>query len=253
MGTRSRSDGQDWSESSGESDESGSALSRGARAVVELPVTADLCSKCISLTAVDGAAVTVLSSSSARELMYATDALAQHLDELQFTSGDGPCVDAFLSGSPVLCNDTSDSVHAASWPGFSSDAERSGVGGVYAFPLRGGRRVFGVLELYRRVPGALTQFQLDAAVASADAIASSLLDELSLDEDSHTGGMANAFHRPEVNQAVGMIAVQLKVPVTEALSRLRATAYSSDKPIWEVAGDVVHRRLRFSDGGGESD
>ncbi|MDV8069601.1 hypothetical protein R4P64_24025 [Rhodococcus sp. IEGM 1366] len=53
-------------------------------------MTADLCAKCISVTEVDGAAVTVLSSSSSRELIYATDALAQHLDELQFASGDGP-------------------------------------------------------------------------------------------------------------------------------------------------------------------
>ena len=248
MVTRSRGDGQDSPEAAGDD----SVFARGVLAAAELPVTADLCVKCMSLTAVDGIAVTVLSSSSARELMYATDALAQHLDELQFTSGDGPCVDAFLSGSPVLCDNTADPAHAASWPGFSSEAERSGVGGVYAFPLRGGRRVFGVLELYRRVASSLTQFQLDAAVASSDAIASSLLDELSLEENSHTGGMANAFHRPEVNQAVGMIAVQLNVSVTEALSRLRAAAYSSDKPIWEVAGDVVHRRLRFSGEGGEA-
>jgi hypothetical protein len=247
--TRSRGDGQDSPESAGDN----SVFAQGALAAVELPVTADLCAKCVSLTGVDGAAVTVLSSSSARELMYATDALAQHLDELQFTSGDGPCVDAFLSGSPVLCNNTADPEHADSWPGFSSDAERSGVGGVYAFPLRGGRRVFGVLELYRRAPSSLTQFQLDAAVASSDAIALSLLDELSLEENSHTGGMVNAFHRPEVNQAVGMIAVQLNVSVADALSRLRATAYSSGKPIWDVADDVVHRRLRFSDGGGESE
>lgn len=252
MATYSRGGEQGWSNSSRGPDND-SAFNRGVRAAVELPLTADLCVKCISLTAVDGAAVTVLSSSSARELMFATDALAQHLDELQFTSGDGPCVDAFLSGSPVLCSDTSDPEHGELWPGFSNEAERAGVGGVYAFPLRGGRKVFGVLELYRRRPGPLTEFQFEAALASSEAIASALLDEVSLDESADTGGMANAFHRPEVNQAVGMIAVQLKVPVTEALSRLRATAYSSGKPIWEVASDVVHRRLRFLDGGGEGD
>ncbi|MGG7105164.1 GAF and ANTAR domain-containing protein [Rhodococcus sp. 24CO] len=251
MDAQSRGDWQDPPQSPEGSDKD--SADRGVRAAIELPLTAELCVKCISLTEVDGAAVTILSTSSARELMYATDALAQHLDELQFTSGDGPCVDAFLSGSPVLCNDTSDPLHGKSWPGFSSDAERAGVGGVYAFPLRGGPRVFGVLELYRRTAGALTQFQLDAALSFADAIALSLLDELSLEEASDTRGMTNAFHRPEVNQAVGMIAVQLKVTVTEALSRLRATAYLSDRPIWEVAGDVVARRRRFSSEEGEDD
>ena len=252
MDTHSRGNGQGSPESYGD-DAANSTFSRGARAAVELPVTADLCKKCVSLTSVDGAAVTVLSSSSARELMYATDALAQHLDELQFTSGDGPCVDAFLSGLPVLCSDTSDAPSVAAWPGFSNEAERAGVGGVYAFPLRGGRRVFGVLELYRRVPGALTDSQLKVAAVSSEAIAAALLDEFSLDDHPESGGVANAFHRPEVNQAVGMIAVQLKVSVAEALSRLRATAFSTGQPIWEVAADVVHRRIRFSDGGGEGE
>ncbi|MDV8069602.1 hypothetical protein R4P64_24030 [Rhodococcus sp. IEGM 1366] len=69
-------------------------------------------------------------------------------------------------------------------------------------------------------------------MALSDTIASSLLDELSLEEISHTGGVASAFLHPEVNQAVGMIAVQLNVSVAVALSRLRVTAYSSDKLIW---------------------
>jgi hypothetical protein len=49
-----------------------------------------------------------------------------------------------------------------------------------------------------------------------------------------------------VHQAAGMVAVQLGVPVADALVHLRARAFSSDRPVADVADDVINRRLRFS-------
>ena len=42
-----------------------------------------------------------------------------------------------------------------------------------------------------------------------------------------------------------MISVQLGISVGEALIRLRSHAYAEERPIGEVAGDVVGRRLRL--------
>jgi len=50
-----------------------------------------------------------------------------------------------------------------------------------------------------------------------------------------------------VHQATGMISVQLEVSLAEALVRLRAHAYANDRPLNEVAADVVARRLRLED------
>jgi hypothetical protein len=44
-----------------------------------------------------------------------------------------------------------------------------------------------------------------------------------------------------------MISVQLGVTMEEALLRLRAHAYSTERPLGEIAADVVGRRLRFDD------
>ncbi len=44
-----------------------------------------------------------------------------------------------------------------------------------------------------------------------------------------------------------MISAQLEVSLAEAPVRLRADAYGDDRPIAEVAADVVARRLRFED------
>ena len=53
--------------------------------------------------------------------------------------------------------------------------------------------------------------------------------------------------RAVVHQAVGMLSVQLGVDLSVALLRLRAYAWSRERPISDVAADVVERRLRLDD------
>jgi hypothetical protein len=48
-----------------------------------------------------------------------------------------------------------------------------------------------------------------------------------------------------VHNAAGMVSVQDQISVTEALIRLRAFAFSNDRLLADVAGDVVARRLRL--------
>ena len=43
-----------------------------------------------------------------------------------------------------------------------------------------------------------------------------------------------------------MVSVQLGVGLAEALVRLRAHAYAGDRPLADVAADVVARRLRLA-------
>ena len=49
------------------------------------------------------------------------------------------------------------------------------------------------------------------------------------------------------------VAVQLDVNVGEALIRLRAYAFGHDRPLAEVAKDIVARRLRFDRDSGEKE
>jgi hypothetical protein len=48
-----------------------------------------------------------------------------------------------------------------------------------------------------------------------------------------------------------MVAIQLGVSLIEALIRLRASAFVNDRPIAEIAEDIVARRLRFRPDAGE--
>jgi hypothetical protein len=72
--------------------------------------------------------------------------------------------------------------------------------------------------------------------AQASAPEGSIAQELEMDSDFNFA----------VQNAAGMISVQLGISVTEAIIRLRAYAFSDNRLAREVAEDVVARRLRFS-------
>ena len=50
-----------------------------------------------------------------------------------------------------------------------------------------------------------------------------------------------------VHQATGMIAAQLDETPPAALARLRAAAFESGRSIYDIAQDVVERRVRFGE------
>ena len=66
-------------------------------------------------------------------------------------------------------------------------------------------------------------------------------------DGARPGGQAPALamHRVEIDQATGMLTVQLGVTAAEAFARLRAYAYAEDRRLADVAGDIVARRLRL--------
>ncbi|WP_378738985.1 GAF and ANTAR domain-containing protein [Nocardia brasiliensis] len=222
-----------------------------------------LCSAAVRLTGADGAAVAVLSSSTqVRELVYATNATAQQIDELQFVVGEGPCVDAYRDDRGELWPDLTLAAAAARWPAFTPDVLALGVRAAFAFPVPGVQRPIGVLELYRDTVGMLAATEQESAVAVAVAVGRTLranwaerIDaagsvETALDKagsDDRSLENANDFSRAEVFNAAGMVAVQLAVPVAVGLDRLRAYSYAQRRSIAEVAADIVARRLSLRD------
>ena len=67
---------------------------------------AAVCRAAVRRLAVDGASVTATSDLIAREPLFASDQLSAQLEELQFTTGEGPAApEDFRLGSPVLIPD----------------------------------------------------------------------------------------------------------------------------------------------------
>lgn len=208
---------------------------------------------------VDGAAIAVMSTGGARELVFASNALAQYLDDIQFTAGVGPCLDAFDSGTPVLCPDLTSDLYREKWLGFTEDALAIGANGVFAFPLNGGSTVFGSLELYRVSAGDLSADEHAAAVRGADTIARLLLADYAVIDGGPPGREDDGriwnseLSRPQVNHAAGMVSVQLNISIDDAMATMRSRAYSGHRTLSDVADDVVARRLVFRPTGASAD
>jgi hypothetical protein len=218
-----------------------------------------VCDTVARLAAADGAAVAVFAPSQSRELVYATDAVAQQIDDLQFTLGEGPCLDAYRGASPQLCPRLDTGVPMSRWPAFCIDAVALGVRAVFAFPVPGPRESLGVLELYRRAVGVLEPRQFDSAAVCAAAVGQTLLSNwdmhvfsavdaaAAIDAASADAAAApqtsSTFSRAGVYMAAGMVAVQLSVSADEGLDRLRAYTYANGLAINAVAADIVARRL----------
>jgi len=208
-----------------------------------------ICRACVDGLDVDGAAISLLTAGAARQTLAATDAVAELLEDLQFTFNEGACMEAARTGNPVLVGDLRHSGDVERWPMFAAAVlERSAVRAVFALPLQWGAVNLGVLDLYRLQPGALDDAQLRDAIAAADAAA---LMMLGLRTDPDQGGVDwldhAVAHRAEIHQAAGMVSVQLDVTVAEALARMRAHAFVHDRLLIDVACDVVARRLMFTE------
>jgi hypothetical protein len=210
---------------------------------------AAVCNAAALRLGVDGASVTAMSGPDLREPLFASDALSALLEELQFTTGEGPAADEFWLGAPVLIADLASA--AGRWPGFVPEAVAAGARAMFALPLQAGAIRVGVLSLYRALPGPLPAGELADVLVFAD-IALQLL----LDAASGISGAPGyrpleglSDRRAVVYQATGMISVQLGVSLAEALARLRAHAFAGGAALGDVAGDVVSRRLRFDPGG----
>jgi hypothetical protein len=215
------------------------------------PSAADVCAVAVSSAQLSGSWVVAARGADPDFVMCVTDQVSEQLAELQLTLGEGPCHDVLASVGPVLVGDLGDAQSARRWPAFTPAACQLGAGAVFAFPLIVGAIRAGVLGLYRGVPGPLPGRQLGDLLILADAATVMLLGSEHGDAENGDGAALDgqapdlALHRAEIDQATGMLTVQLGVPVAEAFVRLRAYAYSQDRRLADVAGDIVARRLRL--------
>jgi hypothetical protein len=207
-----------------------------------------LCSAAVRDLGVSGCWVRLMTEPEPSGVGAASDPISQTLEELQFTLGEGPCIDAFSSRRPILDGDL-EAVDGGRWPVYGPAALTRGARAVFAFPLQVGAVRLGVMGLYADRPGGLTAATIVRALAFADVATDAVLDAQALAEQGAAPpGVDEAMdNRAELYQAQGMVMIQLGISLVDAMVRLRAHAYSHDRRLGEVAHDVVVARLRLDD------
>ena len=206
-----------------------------------------ICVACVEAMPVDGAALSLMAEEGHRESVASSDETAAMGEELEVTLGEGPGVEAFASGRPVLVADIG-GPDRATWPTFADGLAAIGTRAVFAFPLQLGAVRLGILTLTRQSPGSLSADDLADALRVSDVTALLLLGRKGqLVEDFDERWLDGSTRTPEVHQATGMLISQLGIGAEEAFVRLRAFAFAADLELSQVAGRVIARRLTFSE------
>ena len=200
---------------------------------------------------VDAAAISLVFDGASSGTLGSSGAPARTYDELQFTLGEGPCLDSVARRGPILVADLTDP-HETRWPVYGPAMLAHHIRGVFAMPVVVAGEHVGALDLFRAQPGRLEGEQFAGAIAAAELAGIPVLDLLDVDltaavDDPRSNGWAelHTLFRAEVSQATGMLVAQLGVDPAEALVRLRAHAYATGRSATDVARDILDRRLRL--------
>lgn len=187
----------------------------------------------------DGAGVSLSVDRALRFPWGASDRASELAEQLQFTAGQGPCLDAFTGHQAVMANR---SVLSRFWPGFAEPfLGRTPFRSVFAMPIHH----IGALDVYFRQEQGCLAVDVGAAAAVAQEIWYAAAESESLTAtDPHTGALTGAGGlRNQVPVAVGILIAALDLAAPDALAVLRAHAFVDGRSVDEVAVDVVDGTL----------
>lgn len=211
-----------------------------ARESPEQSLALRLCRASVKMLGADGGAVALTPTAMQRFTVSTTSATAARIDELEEVLGDGPTQQAYLTNGLVILRVDRD---GEGLPTFAqAAAEVLGPMTIYAYPMRIGSSVLGVLTVYCAAPRLVTRRAEEAQI-----LANILGGALLRDTDEHDGASLGVWAgRARVHQATGMVVAQLGLTPEDALTLIRAHAYAQATTVDDVAVDIVERRLDFS-------
>lgn len=174
------------------------------------------------------------------EFMAGSNENVRLVELFQLQNQEGPCLDAFRTGRPVINVDLAGA--AVRWPLFVPRATSAGFLSVHAFPLRLREQVIGALNVFGDTKGGeLAEREVPIIQALADVATIGLLQERAIRRgEALTDQLQGALNsRIVIEQAKGAIAQVRAVSVDEAFTFIRAYARSHNLRLIDLAQTIV--------------
>lgn len=127
-------------------------------------VTTQLTEDCAKLLGVAAAGLLLADAGGVLHLLAATSHHVRTLEIFQAQREEGPCLECFHNGRPVIVADLQ--AERGRWPRFSAVASEEGFASVHAIPMRLRDQVLGTLGLFGTSPGGLSEDDLNFAQPS---------------------------------------------------------------------------------------
>jgi GAF domain-containing protein len=171
--------------------------------------------------------------------MAASTPNAETLELFQLQNSEGPCLDCFTRGAPVV---NADLAHAAPrWPNFAPRAIELGYQSVHAFPMRLREHIIGALNLFGSTDALFDAADVRVVQALADVATIALMQERTIRRaEELTEQLQSALtSRIVIEQAKGAVAALEGITTDDAFELLRNRARSSQKRLVDVAQAVL--------------
>jgi transcriptional regulator with GAF, ATPase, and Fis domain len=161
-----------------------------------------------------------------------------HLVELfAIQADDGPSLECYRTGHPVLVPDLGERLVTRRWPRFVEHTRAHGFRAAHCLPLRLRTNAIGALTLFAAAPTTLTPYDVRVAQALAAMATTTILQQDSSDNhDRITDQLQRALtSRLVVEQARARLAERHAIPLDDAFELMRRYARSHNLRISELA------------------
>ena len=164
----------------------------------------------------------------------------EKVDQAQYDTGDGPCIDAFRTGEVVTIHDTA---AAGPYPEFRTAALEQGMHSVLSLPMTAEGQVVGAMNLYSPRPDAFRVRDVETGRTFARHAAYLLLNHQAYwDALSLSDNLRQAMDsRAEIEQAKGIIMATTGCTADEAFERLKEQSQHQNVKLRDVARGIVRR------------
>jgi GAF domain-containing protein len=178
-------------------------------------------------------------------VMAATTERMRMIDLFELQADEGPCLECFASGEPILNVALEPDATEARWPAFTPRARDAGFRTVHALPMRLRDQVIGVANIFHAAPTTISDHDAHLAQALVDAATIGVLQERAV---QHGGLLAEQLQhalnsRVAIEQAKGAVAERADVDMTTAFAWLRRYARTHNLRLATVARSVLDRTL----------
>jgi GAF domain-containing protein len=174
------------------------------------------------------------------EFMAGSNENAKLLELFQLQNHEGPCLEAFQSGQPVINVDLG--AAAGRWPKFAPRATALGFQAVHAFPLRLRQQVIGAMNIFGGARGGdFEDTDVTVMQALADVASIALIQERTIRRgEVLTEQLQGALNsRIVIEQAKGAVAQARGISVDDAFASIRSYARRNNRRITDVAHAIA--------------
>jgi GAF domain-containing protein len=185
----------------------------------------------------DEVSVTLVKDGKATTAAF-TGELAMQLDEQQYKSGYGPCLDAAEAGETIVIENMASEER---WPDFTPHALELGTRSSMSVGLPLQHAITGAINIYASAVGVFDDDSADLAQTFAGYAAISLANaHLYQSTASLAAQMEQAMKsRAVIEQAKGIIAAQHRCSTEEAFTLISRRSQSSHRKLRDVAAEIV--------------